>query len=96
MSNKLINLFPPEDHGKVKKFIEMDLPGVDKFTYQGYEIIAGIDPETIKYAFNEWKIKKTDVFVASYPKTGEGSNTKHKVYVNATKNIDNNFSFIWS
>lgn len=41
----------------------------------GYNLGPGISPDSVKYAYEKWTPRKTDVFLAAYPKTGETQTT---------------------
>ena len=39
-------------------------------TFKGRNIIPVFNASCMEYVYDEWNIKRSDVFVASYPKTG--------------------------
>jgi len=70
---ELIALLPSEDRENFKTFFQNNsMPGFDVTEIQGYRLYPGFAADgEVEYAYNEWNIRKNDVFIASFPKTGE-------------------------
>ena len=68
--DKFMTYFSPQEQEEVKEFLALKPPNIEKIQYRGYNIFPGFSIEAIRYLYDEWKVKKNDVFVVSYPKTG--------------------------
>jgi len=63
--------FSPQEQEELKEFFALKPTTIKKIQYQGYNIFPGFSMEAIKYLNDVWKVKRNDVFVVSYPKTGK-------------------------
>lgn len=67
---KLNVIIPAEVKEDFQKISEIGLPGFDQNTLWGYNILPGLSAEAAQYAYEEWSPRRTDVFIATYPKSG--------------------------
>ena len=68
---KLAEIFPPDVMPEIKKHFEYGVPGTERSSLWGYNIAPGFSAEAAQQGYENWKVRKTDVLLASYPKTGE-------------------------
>ena len=55
---------------KLEKLLAMPLPIKPNSQLQGYKFYMNFSPDATEYALQNYRFKKADVIVASYPKTG--------------------------
>ena len=71
---KVLTLLPPEDREEFSEFFKTDsMPGFDQKIIDGYRLYPGFGADReVEYAYSEWdNIRSTDVFIVSFPKTGQ-------------------------
>ena len=70
---KVLTLLPPEDREEFSEFFKTDsMPGFDQKIIDGYRLYPGFGADReVEYAYSEWDIRSTDVFIVSFPKTGQ-------------------------
>ena len=67
-----LEFFGPEVSSLFEKSIEDAMQNTKVVQkWQGYVYPPGLSTECSKYAFNELKVNQGDVFLVSFPKTGE-------------------------
>ena len=65
-----MNYFTPEEQEELNDLFELRPPAVIRSKFHGYNISPGYSVDAMKYTYEKWNIRKNDVFVVSYPKTG--------------------------
>lgn len=71
---KLSAFVPPEAMEEIKKYLKYELAKIERKTLRGYKVIPVFSAKAIEYAYENWSPRKSDVFLATYPKTGKISN----------------------
>ena len=69
--DKLAEIFPPEVMPDIKKLLENGMPGTERAKLWGHYIVPGFSAEAVQNAYKNWDVRKTDVLLASYQKTGK-------------------------
>ena len=69
---KVLTLFPPEDRDDFAEFYKLDsMPGFEQTVIDGVRLYPGFGADgEVEFAFSDWEVRETDVFIVSFPKTG--------------------------
>ena len=54
-----------------EKWVKSPKEEINIFCIKGHNMLPIFSSEAIQYAYHQWEIKKGDVFIVSYPKTGK-------------------------
>ena len=68
---KILKALSPEEQATFKSYCTERLPEGERSQLWGYNIMPGFSAEAAKYAYEEWDVKSSDIFLASFPKTGK-------------------------
>ena len=68
--DELAEIFPPEVMSDIKKLSEHVPPPTERVNLWGHCILPGFSAEAVQNAYKNWDVRKTDVLIASFPKTG--------------------------
>ena len=82
--DKLAEIFPPEMMPDIKELLEHGMPGTERANLWGHYIVPGFSAEAVQNAHKNWDVRKIDVLLASYPKTGKNIFFSYYMFVMGT------------
>ena len=68
---KLAEILPPDVMPEIEKYLEYGVPSTERTSLWSYNLIPGFSAEAAQDGYENWNVRKTDVLLASYPKTGK-------------------------
>ena len=69
--NLLLKFLPSDEKKTYEEILKQPFSSSKIQVFKGRKIIPDFNAAAMEYICNEWNAKSSDVFIASYPKTGK-------------------------